>query len=66
MWRDELIHLVSIIHALVPCVAPEPAEKSGYVLPNLSVIYGFGFLDLRQETLVLTLLGSSGLNGTHG
>jgi len=40
---------------------PELAEKSGYVLPNLSVIYGFGFLDLRQEPVILTLPDSAGL-----
>jgi len=40
---------------------PELAEKSGYVLPNLSVIYGFGFLDLRQEPIVMTLPDSKGL-----
>jgi len=40
---------------------PELAEKAGYVLPNLSVIYGFGFLDLRQEPVVLTLPDSGGL-----
>jgi hypothetical protein len=34
---------------------PELAEKAGYVLPNLSTIYGFGFLDLRQEPVVLTV-----------
>lgn len=40
---------------------PELAEKSGYVLPNLSVIYGFGFLDLRREPVVMTLPDSGGL-----
>jgi len=40
---------------------PELAEKAGYVLPNLSVIYGFGFLDLRQEPVVLSLPDSNGL-----
>jgi len=40
---------------------PELAEKAGYVLPNLSVIYGFGFLDLRPEPVVLTLPNSRGL-----
>ena len=40
---------------------PELAEKSGYVLPNLSVIYGFGFLDLRQEPVILSLPDSGGL-----
>lgn len=39
---------------------PELAEKSGYVLPNCSMIYGFGFLDLRQEPVVLTLPDSGG------
>jgi len=40
---------------------PELAEKSGYVLPNLSVIYGFGFLDLRAEPVILTVPDSDGL-----
>ena len=40
---------------------PELAQKSGYVLPNLSVIYGFGFLDLRREPVILTLPDSAGL-----
>jgi DNA sulfur modification protein DndE len=40
---------------------PELAEKAGYVLPNLSVIYGFGFLDLRQEPIVMTMPDSGGL-----
>ena len=39
---------------------PELAEKSGYVLPNCSTIYGFGFLDLRQEPVILTLPDSGG------
>jgi DNA sulfur modification protein DndE len=30
-------------------------------MPNLSVIYGFGFLDLRQEPVILTLPDSNGL-----
>jgi hypothetical protein len=40
---------------------PELAEKAGYVLPNLSVIYGFGFLDLRREPVILSLPDSGGL-----
>jgi hypothetical protein len=40
---------------------PELAMKSGYVMPNLSVIYGFGFLDLRQEPVVLSTPDSKGL-----
>jgi uncharacterized protein (TIGR03000 family) len=30
---------------------PELSEKAGYVLPNCSVTYGFGFLDLRQAMI---------------
>jgi hypothetical protein len=40
---------------------PELAMKSGYVMPNLSVIYGFGFLDLRNEPVILTTPDSKGL-----
>jgi hypothetical protein len=40
---------------------PKLAEEAGYVLPNLSVIYGFGFLDLRQEPVILNLPDSGGL-----
>ena len=28
---------------------PELSKEAGYVTPNVNVIYGFGFLDLRQE-----------------
>ena len=38
---------------------PSVAEE-GYVLPNDSMLYGFGFLDLRQEPVVLTLPDSGG------
>jgi hypothetical protein len=40
---------------------PKLAEEAGYVLPNLSVIYGFGFLDLRKEPIILSLPDSGGL-----
>jgi DNA sulfur modification protein DndE len=40
---------------------PELAGKAGYVLPNLSVIYGFGFMDLSQEPVVMTMPDSGGL-----
>jgi hypothetical protein len=39
---------------------PELAEEAGYVCPNASVIYGFGFLDLRAEPVVLELPDSQG------
>lgn len=32
---------------------PELSKQAGYVTPNVNVIYGFGFLDLRQEPIVL-------------
>jgi hypothetical protein len=40
---------------------PTLAEEEGYVLPNCSVLYGFGFLDLRQEPIIMTLPDSEGL-----
>lgn len=43
LWRMENI------------TTPELAEKEGYVAPNCSTIYGFGFLDLRHEPVVLSL-----------
>jgi hypothetical protein len=39
---------------------PETAQAEGYVCPNCSTIYGFGFLDLRQEPVVLHLPDSNG------
>ena len=48
LWRMENI------------TTPSLAEEEGYVLPNDSVLYGFGFLDLRQEPVVLSLPDSEG------
>lgn len=48
LWRTENI------------TTPSIAEDEGYVLPNDSVLYGFGFLDLRQKPVVLTLPDSNG------
>jgi hypothetical protein len=48
LWRMENI------------TTPELALKEGYVLPNCSTIYGFGFLDLRAEPVILTLPNSDG------
>src|SRR5262249_21818703 len=39
---------------------PSIAEKEVYVLPNDSVLYGFGFLDLRREPVILNLPDSEG------
>jgi DNA sulfur modification protein DndE len=48
LWRMENI------------TTPQLAEEEGYVLPNTSTVYGFGFLDLRQEPVILTLPDSDG------
>jgi hypothetical protein len=32
---------------------PELSKRAGYVTPNVNVIYGFGFMDLRRQPIVL-------------
>lgn len=32
---------------------PALSQEAGYVTPNVNVVYGFGFMDLRQEPIVL-------------
>ncbi|BDG70449.1 DUF1254 domain-containing protein [Roseomonas fluvialis] len=39
---------------------PTLAAQSGYVSPNVNVIYGFGFADLGQEPYILTAPDSGG------
>ena len=39
---------------------PELSREAGYVTPNVNVIYGFGFLDLAAQPVVLTLPDSHG------
>jgi hypothetical protein len=39
---------------------PKLAAESGYVSPNLDVIYGFGFADLSSEPIILTTPDSKG------
>jgi len=39
---------------------PTLAAESGYVSPNVNVVYGFGFADLGQEPYVLTAPDSHG------
>ena len=39
---------------------PQLAEESGYVTPNVNTIYGFGFMDLSQEPIILTAPDSHG------
>jgi hypothetical protein len=40
---------------------PEVSKQAGYVTPNVNVIYGFGFLDLRQEPVLLQAPDSHGI-----
>jgi hypothetical protein len=39
---------------------PMIAERLGYVTPNVNVIYGFGFLDLNQQPIILSAPDSNG------
>jgi hypothetical protein len=36
------------------------SAEAGYVTPNVNVVYGFGFLDLAQEPIILTTPDSEG------
>lgn len=40
---------------------PELSKEAGYVTPNVNVIYGFGFVDLGQEPVILSVPESQGL-----
>jgi hypothetical protein len=48
IWRIEQI------------ASPEIAEQAGYVTPNVNVIYGFGFMDLGQQPIILNAPDSRG------
>ena len=39
---------------------PEIAQQSGYVTPNVNVVYGFGFMDLGPEPVILSAPNSHG------
>ncbi len=39
---------------------PKLAAESGYVSPNVDVVYGFGFADLAAEPIILTAPNSGG------
>jgi hypothetical protein len=39
---------------------PTIAEQSGYVTPNVNVLYGFGFVDLRRGPVILSVPNSQG------
>jgi DNA sulfur modification protein DndE len=40
---------------------PGLSKEAGYVTPNVNVVYGFGFLDLRQEPIIIKAPDSRGL-----
>ncbi len=40
---------------------PALSKESGYVTPNVNVVYGFGFLDLGPEPVILSVPDSKGL-----
>ncbi|MGP7982724.1 DUF1254 domain-containing protein [Rhodoblastus sp.] len=39
---------------------PAIAAEAGYVTPNVNTVYGFGFMDLSQEPIILTAPDSQG------
>ena len=39
---------------------PTVAQQTGYVTPNVNVLYGFGFVDLRLEPVILDVPDSHG------
>lgn len=39
---------------------PQLSEQAGYVTPNVNTIYGFGFLDLGPEPVILSVPDSKG------
>lgn len=47
------------IWRLEDITTPSLAEKAGYVTPNVNVIYGFGFLDLSKEPVILNAPNSN-------
>src|SRR5271166_3223925 len=39
---------------------PQLSEEAGYVTPNVNTVYGFGFMDLGPEPIILTVPNSHG------
>jgi hypothetical protein len=39
---------------------PELSQAAGYVTPNVNTLYGFGFLDLAAQPVILTAPDSNG------
>ena len=40
--------------------APQIARRLGYVTPNVNVVYGFGFMDLKPQPIILRVPDSDG------
>ena len=51
---------VNDIWRMTDISTPKLSEESGYVTPNVNTIYGFGFVDLGQEPVILTVPDSHG------
>jgi DNA sulfur modification protein DndE len=39
---------------------PQVVRQTGYVSPNVNVVYGYGFVDLRREPVILSVPDSHG------
>ncbi|WP_156898175.1 DUF1254 domain-containing protein [Methylocapsa acidiphila] len=51
---------VNAIWRMEDISTPELSQEAGYVTPNVNTLYGFGFLDLAAEPIILTVPDSHG------
>lgn len=51
---------VNDIWRMTDISTPKLSAESGYVTPNVNTIYGFGFMDLGQEPVILSVPNSHG------
>ncbi len=51
---------VNAIWRMEDISTPELSQEAGYVTPNVNTLYGFGFLDLAAEPVILSVPGSDG------
>lgn len=51
---------VNAIWRMEDISTPELSQEAGYVTPNVNTLYGFGFLDLAAEPVILTAPNSHG------
>ena len=47
------------IWRITDIATPTIAQEAGYVTPNVNVVYGFGFMDLAREPIILTVPDSN-------